>query len=189
LPVSQRNSVLRVGQRAHLLGQRGVGVDARLFDALDLQLELFQRGLDRRHQFADGELALVEVGLRLGQRRLLRFERGAGEFEEALVVLRQRIGRNRLEGIGEAVARGASSVAWRSANRARSFSSSLCSVAHRIASADSCARSAASSASRRASLARVLAQARAEYEKRPGRRRAAGPPPMQCCFHVMPRNP
>jgi hypothetical protein len=33
--------------------------------------------------------------------RLLGFQRGTGEFEEALVVLRQGIGRDRLEGVGE----------------------------------------------------------------------------------------
>jgi hypothetical protein len=104
LPVSWRNWSWAPAS-AHLFGQRGIGIDARLFQAADLLLELFQRGLDRRHQLADGLLALVEVAASPA-RRLLGFQRGAGEFEEALVVLRQRIGRNRLEGVGEAVARG-----------------------------------------------------------------------------------
>ena len=44
--------------------------------------------------------------------------------------------------------RAASSVAWRSVNKAWSFSSSVCNVAQRTASADSRARKLASSASR-----------------------------------------
>jgi hypothetical protein len=95
--------VLCRGQRADLLGQRGVGVNAGLLDALDLQVELLQRGLHRRHQFADRELALLKFPLGQG---LLRLKRTASEFEEALVVFRQRIRRQRLEGIGEARTRG-----------------------------------------------------------------------------------
>ncbi len=98
---------LRLGHLAHLFGQRGVGIDTLFFDVADLLLEFFQRRLDRHHHFSNGLLALVQIGFCAGQRGgLLRFQRGAGEFEEGLVVPGQRVGRNHLEGVGKAVARG-----------------------------------------------------------------------------------
>ena len=79
---------LRLRQRPHLLGQRGIGIDARLLDAGDLLLELLERALHRRHQLAKRLLALLQL---TAGNFLLSLERQLGQFQETLVVALQRI--------------------------------------------------------------------------------------------------
>jgi hypothetical protein len=91
--------VLGAGQRTHLLGQRGIGIDARLLQALliccsNFSSEVFTGATSSPMacwRFSSSPFAAPAA-----------LQRGAGKFEEALVVLRQRIGRKRLEGVGEA---------------------------------------------------------------------------------------
>ncbi len=87
------------GERAELLGEGGVGGAAGLLDLADTDIDFLEGIANRFHQRVDGRLAFVEVApgalLELG-------ERGLGQLEEGLVVALQGVGREGLEGVGEA---------------------------------------------------------------------------------------
>ena len=55
--------LLRFRKRADLLGQAAIGLDAALFDLLQLGVHLAQRFLDRLDQFVDGRLPLFQIAL------------------------------------------------------------------------------------------------------------------------------
>ena len=93
---------LRLDQAAHLLAEPGIGSGARLLQFLDLVVHLVERFAHRGHQIGDGLLAQFQIAagtlLGLGQG-------GAGQLQEGLAVARQRVGGERLEGVGELLPR------------------------------------------------------------------------------------
>ena len=94
LAVQLRQVVLKQG--FHLLVERAVGVDARLFDLADALLHLRQRFGDGFHQAVHRLLTRLEfaLGALLETTEVL-----ASKFQEALVVVLQRIDGQGLEGI------------------------------------------------------------------------------------------
>ena len=95
---------MRLGfdQAAHLLVESGIGSGARLLQFLDLVVHLVERFAHRGDHVGDGLLAQFQIAagglLGLG-------EGGAGEFQEGLVVTREGVGGEGLEGIGELLPR------------------------------------------------------------------------------------
>ena len=90
--------LLGLRHRPDLLDQPGVGRDALLLDLLQLAVDPRERLLDRPHQVAHRLLPSFEV--RRGA--LLKLaELGLGEREEALVVLPERLGGERGEGVAQ----------------------------------------------------------------------------------------
>ena len=88
--------LLGPGHRLHLLDQSGVGRDALLLHLVELAVHPRQRVVDRADQVVHRLLTLLEV--RRG--RLLELAQlGLGQLEEGLVVLPQRFGRERGEGV------------------------------------------------------------------------------------------
>ena len=87
-------TLLRLDHRAQLLLQHAGALDAVPVEPLQTrvhQLELFR---DRRHQLLDRLLALLQLALGLA---LIRAQGLLGQRQELLVVLLQRVGRQRLE--------------------------------------------------------------------------------------------
>ena len=85
---------LRFDQAADLFRQGGISAGAGLFQLLDFAIHLFERGANGSDQLGDGlppQLERPAGGL------LRPRQRGAGQFQESLVVAGQRIGRKRFE--------------------------------------------------------------------------------------------
>ena len=74
--------LLRLGERAHLLGERRVGARARDLELLQLAVDLLERLLERRDEVLDRLLALVEILRRL---LLQLLELGLRKLEERLL--------------------------------------------------------------------------------------------------------
>ena len=75
--------LLRLGQLAHLLGERRVRALARDLELLELPVDLLQRLLERADEMLDGLFLLPELG--------------GGQLEERLVVVAQRCRGERVE--------------------------------------------------------------------------------------------
>ena len=90
--------LLGLRHRPDLLDQPGVGRDALLLDLLQLPVHPRERLLDRPHQVAHRLLPPLEI--RRGALLELA-ELGLGEREEALVVLPERLGGERGEGVAQ----------------------------------------------------------------------------------------
>jgi hypothetical protein len=91
--------LLRAEERLHLLGERAVGLQARRLDPPHLGVDLAERQLDRLDYRRNRLLALLEVPLGFALQTL---EVLLGERQELLVVPRQGVRREILEGISEA---------------------------------------------------------------------------------------
>ncbi len=90
--------MLRLMERSKLLGQRGRGPDAVLFDFLKLAVDFRERLLERLHEIFDGLLTAVEIH----PSRFLEFrQRGLCEIEKGLIVLAERVGGQRRERFAE----------------------------------------------------------------------------------------
>ena len=88
--------LLRGVERLQLFGDRRLRADAVLLDLLELAVDQVERLLERLDEVLDG---LLPAG-QLDPRGLLELaERGPGQRQERLVVLAQRLGRQRREGV------------------------------------------------------------------------------------------
>ncbi len=98
LPVWSSSRCCAACSPLHLLHQPAVGLGPLALQLLDLAVDLVQRLLHRRHQPFDRLLARLQRGIALlpGALQLL-----IGQREESLVVGRQRLGRQRFEGIAQ----------------------------------------------------------------------------------------
>jgi hypothetical protein len=86
--------LLGASHRAHLLDQTGVGGDPLLLDLVQLAVHPRQRLLDRPDQVVHRPATQLQVA---GRRLLELAQLGPGQIEEGLVVLPQRLGRERGE--------------------------------------------------------------------------------------------
>ena len=86
---------LRFDQAPHLLAEPGIGSGARLLQFLDLVVHLVERFAHRGHHIGDRLLAQFQIA---AGRLLGLGEGGPGQFQEGLVVARQRVGGERLKG-------------------------------------------------------------------------------------------
>ena len=90
--------LLRFRKRLDLLRQAAIGLDAGLFDFLQLGVHFAQRFLDRLHEFVDGRLPLFQIA---AGRLLKLLQVGLGQFEKRGVAALEGLAGQGPEGVGE----------------------------------------------------------------------------------------